>query len=188
MLQDCVSESSLRRLKTDFLEVVKTCPLTTVREEPGWAASAIRHLLLSRDNGWGQVIKTDDDVVELAELCGGFTASAYPTGGRSGRGKIIVIRCDNRKMETQELAVPDRSNQEAEELFGFPVGTKKNIAAAMYLSKGATTEEVVKVVGDPKLNLLKEVEKMGFIVHRTKVKSSKGTLITKYSISRERSK
>jgi hypothetical protein len=159
-----------------------------VRDELGWAASAIRHLLLIRENEWGRVIKTDDDVVELAELCGGFTASAYPMGGRSGRGKLIVIRCDNRKMGTQELAVPDRSNQEAEELFGFPVGTKKNIAAAMYLSEGATTEQVVKVVGDPKLNLLKEVEKMGFTAHRTKVKSSKGTFITKYSISRTRRK
>jgi hypothetical protein len=74
-------------------------------------------------------------------------------------------------------------HEKAQKLFRFPLGTKKNIAAAMYLSgAGATTEEVVQEVGDPKLNLLKEIEKMGYRVERTKVRSPTGRTVTRYKI------
>jgi hypothetical protein len=53
----------------------------------------------------------------------------------------------------------------------------------MYVSRaGATTEEVVQEVGDPKLNLLREVEKMGYRVEKTKVKSQTGRTVTRYKI------
>jgi len=134
-------------------------------------------------SGWAHLIKTNDDVVELAEYCG-FEVSAYATGSRSGGGTLLVVRDANgRPLGQPAVKTPHALNIKAQELFGFPLDTKKNRAAAMYLSpQGATTDEVIQEVGDPKINLLKEVEKMGYTVDRSKVRSSSGRDVTKYKI------
>ena len=82
------------------------------------------------------------------------------------------------------MKTPHGLNIQAQELFGFALGTKKNRAAAMYLSpQGATTDEVIQEVGDLKLNLLPEVQKKGYTVSKKqKVRSASGRYVIKYRI------
>jgi hypothetical protein len=73
--------------------------------------------------------------------------------------------------------------QRAEELFGFKLGTKANRAAAMYMRpNGATTEEIVNVLGGPQLNLLKVAEAKGGFVEKTRIPNGKGRPIIRYRI------
>jgi hypothetical protein len=105
-------------------------------------------------------------------------------GSRSGTGELLIIRDkDGRSLGGTTWKDEDTLTRKAHKLFGFPVGTKKNAAAAMYLSaQGATTEEVIQKVGDTKLNLLKEVEARGYSVMKSKVRSARGTTVTRYKI------
>jgi hypothetical protein len=179
-LSDRISKPDLLRLKSEFERILKTSPTTNVRENAGISASTIRNLL--RKSGWAHAIKTNDDVEELAEYCG-LEVSAYKTGSRSGRGTLIVFRDANGRPLGAAVKTPNALNIKAQELFGFALSTKKNRAAAMYLSpQGATTDEVIQEVGDSKLNLLKEVEKKGYTVDRSKVRSASGRDVTKYKI------
>src|SRR5262250_8488 len=157
---DRLDDTDLLKLKSDFQKVLKTCPVTNIRGKPDPSAAAIRRLLA---NKWGHVIKTDDDVADLADRCG-LHVYVYGTGSRAGRGETLIVRDPHGRSLGRPIAKASGVlHEKAQKLFRFPLGTKKNIAAAMYLSgAGATTEEVVQEVGDPKLNLLKEIEKMGY--------------------------
>lgn len=70
----------------------------------------------------------------------------------------------------------------AVDAYGFKLDTVRSKAAAMYASKkGATVAEVQEALGSLQLNLLKDVEKRGFTIERTKEKG--GTrMITRYRI------
>jgi hypothetical protein len=127
---DRLNDADLLKLKSDFQRVLKTSPITNVREKPDPSAATIRRLLAKR--GWGHVIKTDDDVQELAELCG-LEVDAYPTGSRAGIGTIRIVRDPHGRPLGRSIAKRSGAlHEKAEKLFGFPLGTKKNIAAAMY--------------------------------------------------------
>ena len=187
MLLTDVVEEELIKLKADLLEVLRKCPTTNRGREDGepagCAAGAVRRLL-PRD--WRSVIRTNEDVAELARRCDELDVSPYPIGARSGLGTLYVIRYKKGRTIGQDAteARPGRLQKEAQKLFDFPVGTKKNIAAALYLSAdGATTEQVTKLVGGHHLNLLKEVEKKGYIVRRDRAAvGSSGRRVIRYRI------
>ena len=68
--------------------------------------------------------------------------------------------------------------------YGYREGSKKSLAAAMYASKkGATLEEVKAELGSVQLNLLKDCEKQGFKVERTKENGTGKRQITRYHLS-----
>ena len=178
---DRLKDSDLVKLKSDFQQVLKTSATTNIRGNSDPSAATMRRLLATK--GWGRVLKTDDDVADLAYRCG-LDVSAYLTGSRAGKGKTLIIRDPQGRPLGRSTTTPSGAlHEKAQKLFKFDLGTKKNRAAAMYLSgAGATTEEVVQEVGDPKLNLLREVEKMGYRVEKTKVKSQTGRTVTRYKI------
>jgi hypothetical protein len=172
-----LSNPDFLKLKSEFERILKTCPTTEVRETAGISASTVRNLL--KANGWAHIIKTNDQVAELAQTSG-LDVSVHEYGSRSGTGELLIIRDkDGRSLGGTTWKDEDTLTRKAHKLFGFPVGTKKNAAAAMYLSaQGATTEEVIQKVGDTKLNLLKEVEARGYSVMKSKVRSARGTTVT----------
>src|SRR6266498_5118994 len=95
-LRQRVAESEFLKLKADFLEVLEICPTTNRRgEEPGCAAGAIRRLLGIK--GWTYVIKTNDDIEELATHCDGLVVSAYAIGSRTGQSKLLVVRHEQKR-------------------------------------------------------------------------------------------
>jgi hypothetical protein len=107
----------------------------------------------------------------------------YPTGGRSGK-TIGLYVSDPRKARTgRPIEARGEVHRQVHRLFGFPLGTKKNAAAALYLSdRGATTEEIRKEIGEAMLNLLKEVKIQGHTVSEIKEKSPRGRFVTRYKI------
>ena len=171
-----VTEDDLPRLKSDFLTVLESCPRTGI----GCAAGALRRLLLTK--GWQSVIKSNDDIAELAELCD-LHINAFPIGaGRSGRGTLLLVSDPKKPWIGKPVETRDQVHRRVQALFGFPLGTTKNAAAAMYLvDKGATTEEITKEIGGPALNLLREVESQGHTVIRIRENSPKGTKVTRYN-------
>lgn len=56
--------------------------------------------------------------------------------------------------------------------YGYPIGSKKSKAASLY-SEGATAAEVKDILGDQCLNVLSEVQSIGFKVIKKKVRVSK---------------
>jgi hypothetical protein len=179
---DRLNAADLLKLKADFQQVLKTCPVTNVREISGPHAAAIRRFLAEK--GWATIVKTDDDVGDLAKRCG-LVVSAYLTGSRAGHGTMLIIHDPQGRPVGRPIAKSSGvSHDKVQKLFKFPLGTKKNIAAAMYLERGgATTEEVNREVGDPKLNLLNEVKKLGYRVEKTKERSpTTGRMVIRYKI------
>lgn len=67
--------------------------------------------------------------------------------------------------------------------FGFKHSSLKSKAAALY-KQGATRLQVYEALGDPCLNVLSEVEGMGFTVLRKKVRIGKNRPHFKYTIIR----
>jgi hypothetical protein len=168
--------NDMLKLKSDFRRALEKCPSIGGK----CPAGALRGLL--RDEGWQNVIKTNDDIAELAQLCG-VDVDAYPTGGRSGK-TIGLYVSDPRKAKTgKPIEARGEVHRQVHRLFGFPLGTKKNAAAALYLSDaGATTEEIRKEIGEPMLNLLKEVKIQGHAVSEIKEKSPSGRSVKRYKI------
>jgi len=67
--------------------------------------------------------------------------------------------------------------------FGFRLGTKKAMAAAMYAKKpGATLSEVKKAVGTPQFNVLTEMDKRGFVIERTPVSGPTGKKVLRFHV------
>ena len=66
--------------------------------------------------------------------------------------------------------------------FGFVTGKKTAQAAAMYVGKGATTEQIRKKLGAPHLNLLAKVKADGHKVLVKKVKGPNNREVTHYTI------
>jgi hypothetical protein len=69
----------------------------------------------------------------------------------------------------------------AKDEFGFIAGSQKSKAAGMYL-KGATRKEVETALGNPYLNVLTEIEKLGFKIIRNKVRIGKNRPHYRYTI------
>ena len=68
--------------------------------------------------------------------------------------------------------------------YGFRKDSIKSKAAALYAKgKGATLAEVKEALGSVQFNLLTEVEKKGFTVGKTDVKSETGRTVTRYKLS-----
>lgn len=65
--------------------------------------------------------------------------------------------------------------------FGFIAGSLKSRAAAMY-RLGATRLQVFEALNDPCLNVLAELESMGYTVTRKKVRVGKNRPHFKYTI------
>lgn len=65
--------------------------------------------------------------------------------------------------------------------FGFIAGSLKSKAAAMY-QVGATRLQVEAALGDPQLNVLKELEDMGYKIIKKKVRIGKNRPHFKYTI------
>lgn len=69
--------------------------------------------------------------------------------------------------------------------FGFHEGSLKSKAAGMYADKaGATVAEVKEKTGSLQLNLLKQLEKGGCKVKRTKENGPTGRSVTRYHLSK----
>jgi hypothetical protein len=65
--------------------------------------------------------------------------------------------------------------------FGFIAGSLKSKAARLY-KVGATRLQVEEAIGDPQLNVLSELESMGYTIHRKKVRIGKNRPHFKYTI------
>jgi hypothetical protein len=67
--------------------------------------------------------------------------------------------------------------------FGFRLNSKKHKAAVMYASKkGATLNEVKKVLKSTQFNLLTELETKGFKIKRAVVAGANGRNVTRFHI------
>lgn len=122
-----LSKPEFLKLKWEFERMLKECATTEVRESPGVTASTIRNRL--QKSGWAHVIKTNDQIEHLARSCG-LDLSVYDHGS----GKLLIIRDKHGQPLGRSVSkTPDALNRKAYRLFGFDLGTKKNIAAGMYL-------------------------------------------------------
>ena len=69
----------------------------------------------------------------------------------------------------------------AKDEFGFIAGSLKSKAAAMY-RKGATRVVVEEALGDPVLNVLSELEELGYKITKKKVRVGKARPHYRYTI------
>jgi hypothetical protein len=89
---DHLDDPDLVKLESDFQGALKSCPVTNIRGIPDPSAASIRRHLARK--GWGHVIKTDDDIRDLAQRCG-LDVYHYVTGGRAGGGATLIVRDPN---------------------------------------------------------------------------------------------
>ena len=111
--------------------------------------------------------------------------------GKPGKAKVAlkVHKKANGKAKLKKQAKPAKKrtarNVDLSKLdqFGFRLNSKKHKAAVMYASKkGATLNEVKKVLKSTQFNLLTELEERGFKIKRAVVAGANGRNVTRFHI------
>jgi hypothetical protein len=130
---------------------------------------------------------TEDEDLEQAEAAD--VAEVVKPKRKKAAPKAKVKAKTNGKAKVVKKAKPakKRAARKVDESkldqFGFRLDSKKHKAAVMYASKkGATLNEVKKVLKSTQFNLLNEVEKRGFKIKRVPVAGANGRTVTRFHI------
>jgi hypothetical protein len=97
----------------------------------------------------------------------------------NGKAKVVA----KKQAKPAKKRAARNVDQSKLDQFGFRLNSKKHKAAVMYASKkGATLNEVKKVLKSTQFNLLTELKEKGFKIKRAVVAGANGRTVTRFHI------